>query len=185
MIYFTSDCHFGHNNIIKHCNRPFDNVHIMDQVIFDNINEVVGYDDTLYMLGDFCFRGKKPLDYRLRINCREVHLILGNHDKRTDFYPNESTVDMNGFASIQEVKEIIYCNQRIYLSHYPHRSWPASHKGSWMFYGHVHSRLDNEDKESKRLTLDVGVDNTANYNKPFGQPWSFKELRRLFSQKGV
>jgi calcineurin-like phosphoesterase family protein len=185
VIYFTADCHFGHNNIIKHCNRPFDNVHIMDQVIFDNINEVVGYDDTLYILGDFCFRGKKPLDYRLRIHCREVHLILGNHDKRTDFYPNESTVDMNGFASIQEVKEIIYCNQRIYLSHYPHRSWPASHKGSWMFYGHVHSRLDNEDKESKRLTLDVGVDNTANYNKPFGQPWSFKELQKLFSQKGV
>jgi len=180
VIYFTSDTHFGHNNIIKHCNRPFDNVHIMDQVIFDNINQVVGYDDTLYIVGDFCFRGKKPLDYRLRINCREVHLILGNHDKRTDFYPNESTVDMNGFSSIQEVKEIIYCNQRIYLSHYPHRSWPASHKGSWMLYGHVHSRLNEEDRASNRLTLDVGVDNTVNHNKPFGQPWSFKELQKLF-----
>ena len=67
MIYFIADPHFGHNNIIKHCNRPFDNVHIMDQIIFDNINEVVGTDDTLYILGDFCFRGKKPLDYRIRI----------------------------------------------------------------------------------------------------------------------
>jgi hypothetical protein len=54
-----------------------------------------------------------------------------------------------------------------------------------MLYGHVHSRLNDEDKDSKRLTLDVGVDNTANYNKPFGQPWSFKELQKLFSQKGV
>lgn len=183
MIYFTSDCHFGHNNILKYCNRPFDNVHIMDQVIFDRINDTVGVDDTLYILGDFCFRGKKPIDYRVRIACRDVHIIFGNHDKRTDYYPSDLVTDMNGFSSIQEVKEIIYCNQRIYLSHYPHRSWPASHKGSWMLFGHVHSKLDHEDRISNRKTLDVGVDNTVNYNKPFGQPWSFKELQKLFNTK--
>jgi calcineurin-like phosphoesterase family protein len=182
MIYFISDTHFGHYNIIKYCDRPFDNIHIMDQVIFDNINEVVGQDDTLYILGDFCFKGKKPIEYRLRILCQDVHLILGNHDKRTDFI-HSNAADMNGFSSIQEVKEIIYCNQRIYLSHYPHRSWPASHKGSWMLFGHVHSKLDHEDRISNRKTLDVGVDNTANYNKPFGQPWSFKELKKLFNDK--
>lgn len=183
MIYFTSDTHFGHYNIVKHCNRPFDNIHIMDQIIFDNINKVVGQDDTLYILGDFCFKGKKPIEYRLRILCQDVHLILGNHDKRTDFIIDSNTTNMNGFSSIQEVKEIIYCNQRIYLSHYPHRSWPASHKGSWMLFGHVHSKLDHEDKLSNRKTLDVGVDNTVNYNKPFGEPWSFKELRQLFNTK--
>lgn len=182
MIYFTSDTHFGHYNIIKHCNRQFDNVHVMDQTIFDNINEVVGQDDTLYILGDFCFKGKKPIEYRLRILCQDVHLILGNHDKRADFI-DSNTADMNGFSSIQEVKEIIHCNQRIYLSHYPHRSWPASHKGSWMLFGHVHSKLDHEDRISNRKTLDVGVDNTVNYNKPFGQPWSFKELQKLFNTK--
>lgn len=181
MIYFTSDNHWGHSNIIKHCERPFDNVHIMDQVMFDRINETIEVDDTLYILGDFCYKGKKPIDYRIRINCRDVHLVMGNHDKRTDYYPTENVVDMNGFSSIQEVKEIIYCNQRIYLSHYPHRSWPASHKGSWMLYGHVHSKLDYEDKASKRKTLDVGVDNTINYNKRFGEPWSFKEIQKLFN----
>jgi calcineurin-like phosphoesterase family protein len=158
----------------------------MDQVIFDNINEVVGQDDTLYILGDFCFKGKKPIEYRLRILCQDVHLILGNHDKRTDFIDSNTTAtDMNGFNSIQEVKEIIYCNQRIYLSHYPHRSWPASHKGSWMLFGHVHSKLDHEDRISNRKTLDVGVDNMVNYNKPFGQPWSFKELQKLFNTKAT
>jgi hypothetical protein len=50
-----------------------------------------------------------------------------------------------------------------------------------MLFGHVHSKLDNEDKASNRKTLDVGVDNTINYNKPFGQPWSFKELQKLFA----
>lgn len=183
MIYFIADCHFGHHKIIQYCNRPFDNVHIMDQVMFDRINESVGVDDTLYILGDFCFKGKKPIDYRIRISCQDVHLIFGNHDKRTHFYPSNLVTDMNGFSSIQEVKEIIYCNQRIYLSHYPHRSWPASHKGSWMLYGHVHSRLDNEDRTSKRKTLDAGVDNTINYNKRFGEPWSFKEIQKLFNTK--
>ena len=183
MIYFISDTHFGHNNIIKYCNRPFEDVHHMNKTILDNINNVVGRDDTLYILGDFCFRGKKPLDYRIRINCQDVHLILGNHDKRTDYFLDEITADMNGFTSIYDVKEIIHCNQKIFLSHYPHRSWPSSHKGSFHCYGHVHSKLDHEDRISNRLTLDVGVDNMINYNKPFGQPWSFKELQKLFNQK--
>jgi calcineurin-like phosphoesterase family protein len=178
MIYFTADTHFGHSNIIKYCERPFDNVHIMDQVIFDHINEIVGLDDTLYILGDFCFKGKKPIEYSSRIVCQNVHLIYGNHDRRNDFKD-----DLQGFSSVQDVKEIIHCNQKIFLSHYPHRSWPASHKGSFHLYGHVHSKLDNEDRSSNRLTLDVGVDNTINYNKPFGQPWSFKEIQKQFKEK--
>lgn len=184
MIYFTSDTHFGHRRIIEHCNRPFDNVHIMDQIIFDRINETVGVDDTLYILGDFCFKGKEPKEYLSRIVCQDVHLILGNHDKRSDYIDCMSAARIDvGFTSVQEVKEIIYCNQRIYLSHYPHRSWPSSHKGSWMLYGHVHSKLNHEDKLSNRKTLDVGVDNTVNYDKMFGEPWSFKELQKLFNSK--
>lgn len=148
----------------------------MDQVILDRINEVVGVDDTLYILGDLCFRGKKPIEYRSRIMCQDVHICWGNHDKRNDYKD-----DLQGFSSVQEVKEIIYCNQRIYLSHYPHRSWPASHKGSWMLFGHVHSKLDSEDKRSSRKTLDVGVDNAVNYSKSFGQPFSFKEIQYIMN----
>lgn len=184
MIYFTSDTHFGHRRIIEHCNRPFDNVHIMDQVILDRINETVGVDETLYILGDFTFRGGKPADYLNRIICQDVHLVLGNHDKRSDYIDNMSASRIDvGFTSVQEIKEIIYCNQRIYLSHYAHRVWPASHKDSWMLYGHSHSKLDHEDRNSARKTLDVGVDNTINYNKPFGEPWSFKEIQRLFNNR--
>lgn len=146
--------------------------------MFDRINETVKVDDTLYILGDFCYKGKKPIEYRSRIACQNVHLVLGNHDKR-----NHYKDDLQGFLSVKDVDEIIYCNQRIYLSHYPHRSWPASHKGSWMLYGHVHSTLYNEDKNSSRKTIDVGVDNTINYGKLFGEPWSFKELQKLFKNK--
>lgn len=182
MIYFTSDTHFGHRRIIQYCNRPFDNVHIMDQVILDRINETVGVNDTLYILGDFTFRGGKPIDYRSKINCKDVHLCLGNHDRRKDYEIfRDGTI--SGFTSVQDVKEIIYCNQRIYLSHYAARVWPASHKGSWMLYGHSHGKLNYEDSISKRKTLDVGVDNTMNYGKMFGEPWSFKELQKLFGKK--
>jgi calcineurin-like phosphoesterase family protein len=156
----------------------------MDQIILDRINETVGADDTLYILGDFCFRGGKPEQYLSRMVCQDVHLILGNHDKRSDYIDNLSAARIDvGFTSVQEVKEIIYCNQRIYLSHYAHRTWPASHKGSWMLYGHVHSKFNEEDKASQRKTLDVGVDNTINYGKMFGQPWSFKEIQKLFNSK--
>lgn len=148
--------------------------------MFDRINETVKVDDTLYILGDFCYKGKKPIEYRSRIACQNVHLVLGNHDKR-----NHYKDDLQGFLSVKDVAEIIYCNQRIYLSHYPHRSWPASHKGSWMLYGHVHSTLDYEDKNSSRKTIDVGVDNTINYGKLFGEPWSFKELQKLFKNKSA
>ena len=90
---------------------------------------------------------------------------------------------MSGFSSVQEVKEIIYCNQRIFLSHYAHRTWAASHKGSFHCYGHTHSKLDNEDKNSARKTLDVGVDNCINYDKPFGQPFIFKEIQYIMNKK--
>jgi len=186
MIWFTSDLHLGHKNIINYCERPFNDVHEMNKTILDNINNIVGVDDELYILGDFCFKGKKPIEYRSRINCQNVHLILGNHDKTRDYRDDlgAARVDV-GFSSVQEVKEIIYCNQRIYLSHYPHRSWPASHKGSWMLYGHVHTKLNQEDVISNKKTLDVGVDNCVNYKKVFGEPFSFKELQKIFSCKDV
>jgi calcineurin-like phosphoesterase family protein len=85
MIYFTADLHLGHKNIIKYCERPFNDVHEMNKSILDNINNIVNFDDELYILGDFCFRGKNPIEYRSRINCQKVHIILGNHDKEKDY----------------------------------------------------------------------------------------------------
>lgn len=183
MIFFTADLHLGHKNIINYCERPFDDVHKMNSQIIEQINNKVHYDDELYILGDFCFRGKNPIDYRSQINCSKVHIILGNHDKEQQFIEHLNQDNSVGFYSVNYVKEIIHCNQKIFLSHYPHRSWPASHKGSYHLYGHVHSKLNHEDINSNRKTLDVGVDNCINYNKTFGEPWSFKEIQSLFSKR--
>ena len=55
--FFTSDTHFGHENIIKYCGRPFKDVEKMNERLIKNWNEVVKDTDTIFHLGDFSFRG--------------------------------------------------------------------------------------------------------------------------------
>ena len=50
--FFTSDTHFGHNNIIEYCKRPYTSVEEMDAALEKNWNEVVKPDDLVYHLGD-------------------------------------------------------------------------------------------------------------------------------------
>ena len=51
-VWFTADFHFGHNDIIRYCNRPFRSVEEMDQTILDRLNASVKANDILYFLGD-------------------------------------------------------------------------------------------------------------------------------------
>ena len=78
--FFTSDTHFNHANIIRFCNRPFKDAEQMNEVMIANWNRVIGTDDTVFHLGDFCLGGAvewtKILD---RLNGK-IYLILGNHD---------------------------------------------------------------------------------------------------------
>ena len=54
-VFFTSDTHFGHENILKFCNRPFSSIEDHDLALINNWNSVIGNDDTVFHLGDFCF----------------------------------------------------------------------------------------------------------------------------------
>ena len=55
--FFTSDTHFYHSNIIRFCNRPFANVEQMNESMIRNWNSVVGQDDEVFHLEDFCLGG--------------------------------------------------------------------------------------------------------------------------------
>jgi len=81
-IWVTSDTHFFHANIIKYCNRPFDNPKQMNECLIDNWNSVVKQGDKVYHLGDVFmgeggYEGIGPLLNRLHGSKR---LIVGNHD---------------------------------------------------------------------------------------------------------
>ena len=78
--FITSDLHLGHSNIISLCNRPFRDVEEMNDTIINNWNSVVKSGDTVYVLGDFSFKGKGVHDYLNRLN-GDIILIKGNHDK--------------------------------------------------------------------------------------------------------
>jgi calcineurin-like phosphoesterase family protein len=143
--WFTSDTHFGHANIIKHCSRPFASAHEMDGAMITRHNERVADGDTVYHLGDFAFRGARPGQYRPQLK-GNVHLIIGNHDKRRD-------VENVGFASISDMLHLSIEGTPLVLCHYAMRVWNKSHHGALHFYGHSHGKLPGTNQ-----SLDVGVD---------------------------
>lgn len=158
-VWFTADTHFGHANIIRHCRRPFASVEAMDEELVGRINERVAPDDILYHLGDFSFRSGDPAVYRSRIRCRNIVLLLGNHDPQT----------LNGsvrpeFASLfREVHSLLRIKvlvagvpQLIVLCHYALRVWDRAHYGSWHLFGHSHGGLADD---PCARSWDVGVDN--------------------------
>lgn len=172
MIYFTSDHHFYHQNIIEYCSRPFSNVEEMNAELIERYNFFVGKQDVVYFLGDVSFG--KPKEFIEDIFPKlsgHKHLISGNHDKRNLKYWKKI------FLSVQDYLEIEYESIKIVMSHYPFLSWNKGHRGSWMLHGHVHSSDNNLNLESIKngfYRYDVGVD----ANKYF--PVSIDEIKENF-----
>lgn len=80
MIWFTSDYHLSHQNIINYCNRPFANVIEMNTIILNNLESKVKPGDTLYFLGDLSFRKDIALIFFEKFQDLEIHFImLGNY----------------------------------------------------------------------------------------------------------
>lgn len=169
--FFTSDTHFNHANIIKFCNRPFKDVEQMNDVMIANWNSVIGKDDTVFHLGDFCLGGAaewtKILD---RLNGK-IYLIMGNHDLK-----NIRQGFISRFEHVAMQMRIEIGKKRIYLCHYPFLCFEGSYKDDvWQLFGHVHTRRSNSGIDAGRLQYlyptqyDVGVDNNNFTSVSFGQ----------------
>jgi len=161
-VWFTSDTHYGHKNIIRYAGRPFPSVEVMDKEMVERWNSVVQPGDVVYHLGDFAFC---PADEAIVIAQRlngHKHLIFGNHDKRLRKDSRfikcwESTQD---FLEIRVADETLTDGRdrgtrRITLCHYAMKVWNHSYRGTWQLFGHSHGTL-HDDPNSKQL--DVGVD---------------------------
>ena len=167
-ICFTSDTHFGHAGILRLSRRPFESVEEMDAALITAWNTVVAPRDTVYHLGDFCFRNARPAsDYLAELN-GDIHLIVGNHDSAT--LKRHSGI----FASVKQIREIGVNGKTIVLCHYPMREWHGCWRGAWHLFGHVHGRLNHE---PVGYSLDVGVDSNR------FRPWRLEEIEALFAAR--
>lgn len=174
MIWFTSDTHFGHANVLNFTDRRWETVERMSSALVGAINARVAPADELYILGDFSFKmtAREAAALRDRIVCRKVHLVLGNHDK------DWTHKDVAGTFIVEPpIVRLNIHGQKIVLSHYPLMDWQSLSHGSWHLHGHIHSpgALYNELNRAQGLArYDVGVD--ANGYAPV----SLDELRAWF-----
>lgn len=188
-IFITSDTHFGHKNLCRgvtnwrtqdgkipiESTRDFQTIERMNERIVDGINFVVGQDDTLIMLGDVSFGGFENIGIFLdRLVCKNIHLILGNHD--THIEKNREEIQ-NRFLSVQHYLEVRINDRNFVLCHYPLQSWNGLNKGVIQLHGHVH--LSPERKFGNGKKMDVGMDGNGL------NPYNIDEIIKIMDKRPV
>lgn len=168
-MFLSGDNHFGHYNIVLHCNRapwiypnpdfnpnkPYHfkynnnlsvNIEEHDESMIERWNGMVKSGDTVYIAGDFAFTDHNH--YLMALKGRKI-LIKGNHDKASlEVYKNFTEVHEMGCRKRIMGKDVTIC-------HYGMRAWASSCHGSYLAYGHSHGRLP---EFNNMLCCDVGVD---------------------------
>lgn len=180
-VWFTSDTHFSHDNIMKFCQRPFKDTNDMNEQLVKKWNEMIAPDDTVFHLGDFAWGGSDNWCNVLNKLNGHIHLIIGNHDVK-----NLRSNYLQFFESISFQKQITVEGRKIYLNHYPLLTWGGIYRKPddrvWQLFGHVHSNNGKGGADSGRLhyllpwQYDVGVDNN-NY-----RPINFTEIKEIIAK---
>lgn len=175
-LWFTSDTHYSHANICSATTtwkdaddtaRHFDSIEEMNNAIVNNINEVVGEDDILIHLGDWSFGGfDKIEEFRNQIVCKNVHLVLGNHDHH--IRRNKENIQ----RLFKSIHDYLYLDLRIpngkfvnkfsfVCMHYPIASWDNMNAGIMHLHGHCH--LYPKHRIAEGRAMDVGMDGNKLY----------------------
>lgn len=187
-IWITADLHIGHKNIVKGISewedkspcRNFETLEKHDSTIIDNINKIVGQNDIFYVLGDIFFGGRDLiLPYRNRIVCKNIHLVLGNHDLliRKNALLDEGLYARDLFTSCSDVVEKRIGKEKFFMSHYAHRTWPSLHKGTLHLYGHSHGSLEHT---TYGRSMDVGIDTHPEF-----RPYHIDEIRTILNKRDI
>lgn len=131
-IYFTADPHFFHENIIKYCNRPFENVKEMNDYIVKQWNSVIQKDDVVWLLGDLalnCTKDEaKSVIEKLHGN---IKIVLGNHDH----WPMSFYQSLSNVSYVSKYPVII--QDFFILSHTP--MFVSNNAPYFNIFGHVHN----------------------------------------------
>lgn len=162
MIYFTSDLHFSHTNIITIKKRPFNDADEMNQCLITNWNSAITQKDEVYILGDVTMKGADVANNILKQLNGNKYLVKGNHD----YFVKKLGFDKSIFRDVYDYKELKYNGKLFILMHYPIDDWNRKRHGSIMLHGHQHNspEYNINNRNNGILRYDVGVD--ANDMKP-------------------
>ncbi len=171
-LWFTSDTHYNHANICKattswtgadNLTRDFSSLDRMNDELVFWINHHVQQDDILIHLGDWSFGGFESIkEFRDRIICQNVHLVLGNHDHHIQ---NNRDNIQSLFSSVSQYLDLDVRwwvagkkkeHARFICMHYPIASWNGMNDGVIHTHGHVH--LPAHHRVGNGKSIDVGVD---------------------------
>lgn len=152
-VFFTSDMHFFHNNIISHAGRPFSCLDEMHTALVERWNSRVGTGDIVWILGDVSFGGNHKTEEMLNRLNGTKNLILGNHD----YSKSTAYMNMGCINQIQIYEELSIGGKFIVLFHYPISDWNGRYRGNLHLHGHLHSKTPFEFSGGLKR-LDVGVD---------------------------
>ena len=164
-IFVTSDLHFWHTNILRFESRPFETVEAMNEALIQNWNAVVTAEDTVYILGDFCFASwPRTKEIVSRLNGHKI-MIVGNHDDRW-----LKGVEDGYFDKITKYEELRYHDHVFVMFHHPIACWNGKEHGYIHLYGHIHSNfVDLPEGFDRTLSYNVGVD--TNHYRPVDLDW--------------
>lgn len=159
MIYYSSDNHYFHHNILNYSNRPFQSVDEMNSEMINRWNSIVNSEDTIYHLGDFCLGKSEDISLILsQLNGYKV-LIMGNHDRSLEFNKNAGWNEVHKDLYIEDRNQIAWLNHFPYMPsedvYNPKHTRPkATRNWDIALCGHVHKAW----MKNKYNCINVGVD---------------------------
>lgn len=151
-IYFISDTHFNHKNIIKYCCRPFDNTAQMDKAIIKNWNKTVRKDDTVYFLGDFYLGANAEEIYEKYSKKLKGHIyfLRGNHDR--------SKASVKKYFNVIDMPTLLdYEGYHFILSHQPLYNGQIP-EGYINIHGHIHDKILTESSYTETPHVNISAD---------------------------
>lgn len=193
MIFFTSDLHIWHTNVIRYCSRPFSSIEEMNEMLVKNWNDTVGPEDSVYCLGDFAIAFRPVETFSSRLNGKK-YLVPGNHDFCHSYHKKSRNVEArkNWIKKYEDLGWIVLPEQtsldipgvaNVQLCHHPYHfvagdhhddkyeKWRPKDDGRWLLCGHVHEKW----RVVGRM-INVGVDQWG------FKPVSVSEIEKIICQ---
>lgn len=151
-IWFASDPHFDHTNIIKYCHRPFRSVRQMNAILQRNWNSTLRPDDLVYFVGDMSFGkpSRSPWWWLKRLNGRKVY-VKGSHDRGIRL----SSI-IPGVSRVSEFEHVTVGGLDFLVVHDPSSAIVNGWEG-WVIHGHLHNTKPFCDFQEKRVNVSVEV----------------------------